>query len=40
MLNMKIDIFIIDPDNKREVPADAWIAQTRAKAIKGNWICS
>lgn len=38
MLNMKIDIFIIDPDNKREVPADAWIAQTRAKAIKGNWI--
>ena len=35
---MEIKIFVIDPDNNSEIPADVWISQARTKAIKGNWL--
>lgn len=35
---MKINIYIIDPTDGREIPADAWISQSRNKAIRGAWL--
>ena len=35
---MKIDIYILNPDDDREVRSDNWIMQPRNQAIKGNWL--
>lgn len=35
---MRIDIYIINPDNGREMDANIWILQSRSEAVKGMWL--